>query len=170
MIKLQQTPCPDPTQTSKVDKDGVTVEPGYLSVNCRGTVGVKEASSPCGHCPEVLECTLPLGTLSPSLQRTVPGCSREPFGKLSDEWGHVSDVTRARCPWECMCKDIAGGGVVWGSGQPLPVLLWPLLLVHGCRVRIWPGPRRPELGHVWVSHVIPDMVLQLTTLARLRGA
>lgn len=125
MIKLQQTPCPDPTQTSKVDKDGVTVEPGYPSVNCRGTAGVKEASSRCGHCPEVLECTLPLGSLLPSLQRTVPGRSREPSGMLSDERGHVSDVTRVRCSWECVCKDIAGGGGVWGSGQPLPVLLWP---------------------------------------------
>lgn len=73
----------------------------------------------------------------------------------------MSDVTWARCSWECVCKDIAGGGGVWGSRQPRPLLLWPLLLAHCCRVRVWPGPRRPELEPVWVSHVIPDVVLQL---------
>ena len=120
---------------------------------------MRETSNPVVTAQEVLERTLSLGTLSPSLQGTVPGRSRERFGKLSGEWGRVSDVTFPRCSWECVCKDITGGGI---SGQwaatpcaSLPSALGPLL-----QARVWAGPRRPEPGPVWVSHVIPDVVLR----------
>ena len=112
---------------------------------------MREASTPVVNAQEVLECTLSLGTLSPSLQGTVPGRSRERFGKLSGEWGHVSDATFPHCSWECVCKDITGGGI---SGQraatpcaSLPPVPGPLLQAH-----VWAGPRRPEPGPVWVSH------------------
>lgn len=158
-IKLQQTLCPDPTQTSKVDKNGVTLEPGFLPVNCWGTAGAAEALGPWGHCPG--GSTLPLGSLSPSLQRTVPGRSREPFGKLSEEWGHVSDVTWPCCFWECVCKTSLGGGGIEGQRAAAPCTSLPPALGPLLQIRVWPGPRRPEPGHVWVSHVIPDAVLQL---------
>ena len=138
--------------------NGVTLESGLLPVSCWGTAGAAEASGPCGHCRG---STLPLGTLSPSLRRTLPGRSRKPFGKLSEEWGHVSDVTWPCCSWECVCKTSLGGGGIEGQRAAAPCASLPPALGALLQIRVWPGPRRPEPAHVWVSRVIPDVVLQL---------